>query len=176
MPRSYIALGSNQGDPVQQVQTACGALRELPRSQLVACSSLYRSAPMGPQDQPSYINAVLALDTELEPAALLDNLQRIELEHGRVRKAERWGPRTLDLDILLYGDQLIRTERLQIPHYHMHARAFVLYPLAEIAPALKMPDGTALETLLQNCPRGDLQALPFFIQRPGAQTDLTPPG
>ena len=99
-----------------------------------------------------------------------------ELEHGRVRKAERWGPRTLDLDILLYGDQLIRTERLQIPHYHMHARAFVLYPLAEIAPALKMPDGTALETLLQNCPRGDLQALPFFIQQPGAQTDLTPPG
>ena len=80
------------------------------------------------------------------------------------------------LPVSVYGDQLIRTERLQIPHYHMHARAFVLYPLAEIAPALKMPDGTALETLLQNCPRGDLQALPFFIQQPGAQTDLTPPG
>lgn len=176
MPRCYIALGSNQGDPVQQVQTACWALRALPQSQLISCSSLYRSAPMGPQDQPSYINAVLALDTELPPEALLDQLQRIEQEHGRVRKAERWGPRTLDLDILLYGDQVIQSKRLQVPHYHMHARAFVLYPLAEIAPTLQMPDGTALNDMLQNCPRGDLQALPFFIQQPGAQTDLTPPG
>lgn len=176
MPRCYIALGSNQGDPVQHVQTACTALRALPHSELISCSSLYRSAPMGPQDQPSYINAVLALDTELAPEALLNQLQAIEQEHGRVRKAERWGPRTLDLDILLYGDQVIRSERLQVPHYHMHARAFVLYPLAEIAPALQLPDGTSLDTLLQNCPRGDLQALPFFIQQPDAQTDLTPPG
>ena len=91
-----------------------------------------------------------------------------------MRKAERWGPRTLDLDILLYGDEVIRTARLQVPHYHMHARAFVLYPLAEIAPALQMPDGTHLDTLLQNCPRGDLQTLPFFIQQPDARSDLTP--
>ena len=107
--------------------------------------------------------------------ALITDLEaRIEQEHGRVRKAERWGPRTLDLDILLYGTEVIHTDRLQVPHYHMHARAFVLYPLAEIAPALQMPDGTQLDTLLQNCPRGDLQTLPFFIQQPDARSDLTP--
>ncbi len=176
MPLVYVALGSNQGDPVAQLRAACQAMNELTDSQLLACSSLYRSAPMGPQDQPSYVNAVVALQTSLEPEALLDQLQRIEQEHGRVRKAERWGPRTLDLDILLYDKQVINSPRLQIPHYHMHARAFVLYPLAEIAPQLQMPDGVHLVSLLENCPRGDLQALPFFIQQPDARSDLTPHG
>ena len=174
MPQVYIALGSNQGDSLAQVRAACQAMAALPGSRLLACSSLYRSAPMGPQDQPSYVNAVACLQTTLAAEPLLDHLQAIEQEHGRVRKAERWGPRTLDLDILLYGDEVIRTARLQVPHYHMHARAFVLYPLAEIAPALQMPDGTHLDTLLQNCPRGDLQTLPFFIQQPDARSDLTP--
>ena len=119
---------------------------------------------------------VVALDTELEADALLDGLQQIERQQGRVRKAERWGPRTLDLDILLFGNVRINSDRLQVPHYHMHARAFVLYPLAELAPDLQMPDGTPLQKLLQDCPRGDLQTLTVFIQQPDAQTGLTPNG
>jgi len=174
MTRCYIGLGSNQADPLTQVNAACAALQRLPKTQVTACSSLYQSAPMGPQDQPSYINAVVALDTKLAAEQLLDGLQQIEQQQGRVRKAERWGPRTLDLDILLFGDQQISSERLQVPHYHMHARAFVLYPLAELQPELRMPDGTALQTLLQRCPRGELQPLAVFIQQPDAQTSLTP--
>ena len=176
MTRCYIGLGSNQADPVAQVNAACVALACLPRTKVAACSSLYSSAPMGPQDQPGYINAVVALDTELEADALLDSLQQIERQQGRVRKAERWGPRTLDLDILLFGNVRINSDRLQVPHYHMHARAFVLYPLAELAPDLQMPDGTPLQKLLQDCPRGDLQTLTVFIQQPDAQTGLKPTG
>lgn len=168
MTRCYIGLGSNQADPQAQVTAACAALARIPLTQVAACSSLYRSAPMGPQDQPSYINAVVALDTQLTAEQLLDGLQQIEQQQGRVRKAERWGPRTLDLDILLFGDQQISSERLQVPHYHMHARAFVLYPLAELQPELHMPDGTPLQQLLNACPRGDLQTLKVFIQQPDA--------
>ncbi|MEH6566779.1 MAG: 2-amino-4-hydroxy-6-hydroxymethyldihydropteridine diphosphokinase [Halopseudomonas sp.] len=174
MIRCYIGLGSNQADPQAQVQAACVALARIPHTRFAACSSLYRSAPMGPQDQPSYVNAVVALDTDLAAEQLLDALQQIEQQQGRVRKAERWGPRTLDLDILLFGDQQINSPRLQVPHYHMHARAFVLYPLAELQPELQMPDGTGLKQLLAACPRGDLQTLAVFIQQPDAQTGLTP--
>jgi 2-amino-4-hydroxy-6-hydroxymethyldihydropteridine diphosphokinase len=103
---------------------------------------------------------VAALDSTLAPLELLDALQRIEQEQGRVRKAERWGPRTLDLDILLFGDRLLNDERLTVPHYHMHARAFVLYPLAEIAPAtLRLPDGRSLERLLAACSDEGLERL-----------------
>ncbi|SDS91835.1 2-amino-4-hydroxy-6-hydroxymethyldihydropteridinediphosphokinase [Halopseudomonas sabulinigri] len=176
MTRCYIGLGSNQADPQAQVEAACAALGRIPDTRFVACSSLYRSAPMGPQDQPSYVNAVVALDTALTAEQLLDALQQIEQQQGRVRKAERWGPRTLDLDILLFGNQQISSPRLQVPHYHMHARAFVLYPLAELQPELQMPDGTPLQHLLNACPRGDLQTLAAFIQQPDAQTGLTPGG
>lgn len=155
----YIGLGSNLAEPAEQIRRACDALAGLPQTRLVACSSLYGSAPMGPQEQPSYINAVAQLSTELPPLELLDELQRIELSQGRERKAERWGPRTLDLDILLYGDQQIRMERLEVPHYHMHARAFVLYPLAELAPDLILPDGSALQTWLADCPADGLRPL-----------------
>lgn len=157
--RCYIGLGSNLAEPAEQIRRACSALASLPRTQLVACSSLYSSAPMGPQEQPAYINAVALVTTDLPALELLDELQRIELSQGRERKAERWGPRTLDLDILLYGNQQIRLERLQVPHYHMHARAFVLYPLAELAPDLILPDGTLLQTWLANCPAEDLRPL-----------------
>lgn len=132
MIRSYIALGSNLEDPVQQVRQAIQELRQLPSSQFVTASSLYRSAPMGPSDQPDYINAVVAVDTELSPHALLDALQMIEQTHGRQRGPERWGPRTLDLDVLLYGEQYIDDERLTVPHRGIAERAFVLYPLQEI--------------------------------------------
>ncbi len=142
------------------MQDALGALACLSKSQLAGRSSLYASDPLGPPDQPRYVNAVAALDTALEPWQLLDALQRIELEQGRVRKAERWGPRTLDLDILLFGSRVIADERLTVPHYHMHARPFVLYPLAELAPELELPDGRRLSELLAACPFTGLERLP----------------
>lgn len=160
MQRCFIALGSNQDDPQAQVRRAFRELEQLPRSQLLACSSLYRSAPLGPQDQPAFINAVAMLDTRLSPHELLDALQAIEQRAGRVRKAERWGPRILDLDLLLYAEQMMDTPRLQVPHYHMHARSFVLYPLAELAADLIMPDGTPLQALLDDCPATGLERLP----------------
>ena len=160
MERVYIGLGSNLAEPLRQLQAALAAIAELPHSQLVTTSSFYASDPLGPPDQPRYVNAVAALDTALAPLELLDALQRIEQEQGRVRKAERWGPRTLDLDILLFGDRLLSETRLTVPHYHMHARAFVLYPLAEIAPTdLQLPDGRRLEQLLAACPYVGLERL-----------------
>ena len=159
MQRCFIALGINQADPATQGAQAFDELQQLPHSRLLARSSLYRSAPMGPQDQPAFINAVAMLDTELAPEALLDALQDIEQRAGRVRKAERWGPRILDLDLLLYANRIIDTPRLQVPHYHMHARSFVLYPLAELAPNLTLPDGTPLHELLEACPTAGLQRL-----------------
>ncbi|MFC0669150.1 2-amino-4-hydroxy-6-hydroxymethyldihydropteridine diphosphokinase [Azotobacter chroococcum] len=152
MERVYIGLGSNLADPAAQLRAALAALQALPRTHLVAVSSFYDSEPLGPADQPSYVNAVAALDSALEPLELLDALQAIERTQGRVRKAERWGPRTLDLDILLFGNHQLHGERLIVPHYHLHARPFVLYPLAEIAPGLRLPDGRPLDELLATCP------------------------
>lgn len=160
MQQVYIGLGSNLGNPQQQLREALAALAQLPHSELLRHSALYSSEPLGPADQPRYVNAVALLATHLEPLALLEQLQHIEQTHGRVRKDERWGPRTLDLDILLFGQQQIDIPRLQVPHYHMHARAFVLYPLAEIAGEdLLLPDGNPLSVLLANCPLGDLARL-----------------
>lgn len=159
MQRAYIGLGSNLATPLLQLRSALDALRALPQSSVVAHSSFYISDPLGPADQPRYVNAVAALDTGLSPLALLDVLQTIELEQGRTRKAERWGPRTLDLDILLFDNQHIDEPRLTVPHYHMHARAFVLYPLAEIAPDLRLPDGRPISELLEACPYVGLERL-----------------
>lgn len=159
MERVYIGLGSNLATPLAQLRSALASLAALPHSSLIAQSSFYASDPLGPTDQPRYVNAVAALDTDLSPLALLDSLQTIELEQGRTRKAERWGPRTLDLDILLFGNQQVDEARLTVPHYHMHARAFVLYPLAEIAPELHLPDGRTLRELLSACPFEGLERL-----------------
>lgn len=166
MERVYIGLGSNLAEPRQQLEAALAALGRLPQTTLSAISSLYASDPLGPPDQPRYINAVAALDTELAPLQLLDALQHIEQEQGRVRKAERWGPRTLDLDILLFGTRQISEPRLTVPHYHMHARAFVLYPLAELAPGLRLPDGRELAQLLAACPRAGLERLSDSAEPP----------
>jgi 2-amino-4-hydroxy-6-hydroxymethyldihydropteridine diphosphokinase len=153
---SYIGIGSNQKNPIQQAQQAIKALQQLPKSKLTQCSSLYCSAPMGPQDQPDYVNAVAEIDTELSAIELLDALQAIELNQGRVRKDNRWGPRTLDLDIILYNDQEINNERLVIPHYGMQEREFVLYPLQEIAANLTLPNGTHLSQLISICDKNGL--------------------
>ncbi|XHA17837.1 2-amino-4-hydroxy-6-hydroxymethyldihydropteridine diphosphokinase [Citrobacter farmeri] len=144
----YIALGSNLASPLEQVNAAVNAIRELPESRVVTVSSFYRTPPLGPQDQPDYLNAAVALETTLEPETLLDHTQRIELQQGRVRKAERWGPRTLDLDIMLFGDRIINSERLTVPHYDMKNRGFMLWPLFEIAPDLHFPDGISLQQVL----------------------------
>ncbi|MCL9773421.1 2-amino-4-hydroxy-6-hydroxymethyldihydropteridine diphosphokinase [Vibrio methylphosphonaticus] len=152
----YIAIGSNLSDPVAQALDAMEALKSLPKSTVIHCSSLYSSTPMGPANQPDYINAVVKIQTELTPLELLDCTQAIELEQGRVRKDERWGPRTLDLDLILYGNEVIDSERLTVPHYGMKEREFVLYPLAEITPNLQLPDGTELTSLLKQVDRNGL--------------------
>lgn len=148
MTLAFIALGSNLASPLDQVNAAIAALGEIPDSRIVACSSLYRTPPLGPPDQPDYLNAAVALETTLAPEALLDHTQRIELQQGRVRKAERWGPRTLDLDIMLFGEMTVQTARLTIPHYDMKNRGFMLWPLFEIAPDLHLPDGESLQAVL----------------------------
>lgn len=148
MTVAFIALGSNLASPLEQVNAAIRAIGEIPDSRIVAVSSFYRTPPLGPQDQPDYLNAAVALETSLEPEALLDHTQRIELQQGRVRKAERWGPRTLDLDIMLFGDLTLSTERLTVPHYDMKNRGFMLWPLFEIAPEVTLPDGISLQQQL----------------------------
>lgn len=144
MTIAYIALGSNLASPLEQVNAALKAIADIPDSRIVTVSSFYRTPPLGPQDQPDYLNAAVALDTALAPEELLNHTQRIELQRGRVRKAERWGPRTLDLDIMLFGDEIINTDRLTVPHYDMKNRGFMLWPLFEIAPDLIFPDGISL--------------------------------
>lgn len=156
MIRVYIAIGSNLEDPIAQAKNAITALQALPQTQWVCASSLYASKPMGPSEQPDYINAVVAIDTDLSPLDLLEKTQEIELKHGRVRKEERWGPRTLDLDILLYGDLELKTDKLTLPHYGMNVREFVLYPLAEIAADLTFPDGTTLAYWLSRVEKNGL--------------------
>ncbi len=154
----YIGLGSNLAEPAEQLRQAIEALGQLPSSRGLQVSALYSSESLSP-GQPRYTNAVARLETALAPLALLDALQAIENGQGRVR-AERWGPRTLDLDVLLFGERVIDEPRLKVPHYHMQARAFVLYPLAEVAPAdLRLADGRLLVDLLAGCPFEGLERL-----------------
>jgi 2-amino-4-hydroxy-6-hydroxymethyldihydropteridine diphosphokinase len=157
--RVYIGLGSNLDDPKRQVRKALQVLTSLPGSTLCRYSSLYRSPPMGPQDQPDYINAVAELETGLSAAELLSLLQAIENQQGRVRGAVRWGPRTLDLDILIYGQAQIKAPELTVPHPGIAERPFVLYPLAEITPDLEIPGRGALQELLDRCPPRGLERL-----------------
>jgi len=131
---AYVGLGSNLDDPSHQVTRALKELDGLPMSRCLRHSSLYRTRPLGPQDQPDYINAVAVLATALTPEALLDALQELEYRHRRVRHGPRWGPRTLDLDLLLYGRQQLANARLVVPHPELTRRSFVLLPLAEVAP------------------------------------------
>lgn len=153
----YIALGSNLEDPFAQANQAIAALHQLPQTTVTNISPFYRSKPLGPQDQNDYLNAVVKLNTTLSPTELLDQLQSIEKSQGRVRKNNRWGARTLDLDILLYDNLIINTDRLTVPHYHMQHREFVLYPLYDIAPDLTLPDKQKLGDLVIKCPKNGLK-------------------
>jgi len=139
----YIGLGSNLNEPRQQVLQAIAKLKNLARSTLMCTSSLYLTPPWGIEDQPPFINAVIKMHTQLQPHALLDELLAIEVAQSRVRDI-RYGPRTIDCDILLYGEQQITTERLSVPHPYLDKRSFVVIPLYEIAPMLILPSGIAL--------------------------------
>lgn len=135
---AFIGLGANLDDPRAHLLRAFDELAQLPQTSLAAKSSLWRSAPVGYADQPEFINAVARLETDLEPGALLGELQKIEVAHGRERSFAN-APRTLDLDLLLYGDESRAAPSLTLPHPRMHERAFVLEPLLEIAPDLSIP-------------------------------------
>ncbi|AOT07017.1 2-amino-4-hydroxy-6-hydroxymethyldihydropteridine diphosphokinase [Pseudoalteromonas luteoviolacea] len=156
----YIGLGANLVDPQAQLIKATNALSTHPAIKSLVVSSFYSSKPMGPQDQPDYVNAVARFETALEPEALLDQLQDIELRQGRVRKDERWGPRTLDLDILLFNNETISTPRLTVPHYGLCDREFVVFPLLELAPQLVLPNGSTLKQIADKLPKNGLTTLP----------------
>ncbi|MCL7941285.1 2-amino-4-hydroxy-6-hydroxymethyldihydropteridine diphosphokinase [Halomonas sp. ATCH28] len=152
---AWIGLGSNLDGPRGHVERALGELDRLPLTRRIAASRLYASVPVGPADQPDYINAVAHLETRLSPLALLDQLQALEQRHGRVR-GRRWGPRTLDLDLLLFDEHRVTLPRLTVPHPQMLQRAFVLVPLAELAPRLVL-EGQPLARLAAELDTGGLQ-------------------
>lgn len=147
----YIGLGSNLGRGPARLRNAIVAIDRLPRTHAGRRSSWYRSLPMGNVSQPLFTNAVLEVRTRLSPRALLTELQKIERRGGRVRTL-RWGPRTLDLDILVYADIILNQRHLTIPHPGIPARAFVLYPLREIAPRLEVPGMGTPASLIKDCP------------------------
>ncbi|WP_027965826.1 2-amino-4-hydroxy-6-hydroxymethyldihydropteridine diphosphokinase [Halomonas halocynthiae] len=153
---AWIGLGSNIDGPHEHIERAFRALDQLPLTRCQQQSSRYRSRPVGPADQPDFVNAVAQLETRLSPLALLDQLQALEQQHGRVRQ-RHWGPRTLDLDLLLFDDRQLSTPRLTVPHAHMHQRGFVLIPLAELVPDLRLPNGKRIDELLATLDTSDLQ-------------------
>lgn len=155
--QAYIGLGSNLDEPAQRIEQAIKALDGLPLTQLVAVSPRYVSKPVGPQDQPDFVNAVACVSTRLSPLALLDQLQALEQRQRRQRQ-RRWGPRTLDLDLLLFDDLSLDLPRLKLPHPAMHERAFVLAPLADIS-APTLPGGTCLTELLARIDHDGLQQM-----------------
>lgn len=153
----YIGLGSNLDNPLAQVCGALEELAEIPQSRLIANSRLYQSKAIGPE-QDDFINAAALIDTALDPIALLDQLQKIEQHHQRQR-FQHWGPRTLDLDILLYDLEVIHLERLIVPHAYLTQRAFVIYPLLDIDPELVLPDGRYIKDCLVNCSGQEIHPL-----------------
>jgi 2-amino-4-hydroxy-6-hydroxymethyldihydropteridine diphosphokinase len=155
---AYVALGSNLGDAVENVRAGIEALAMMPDTRLAAISSLYRNPPVGYVDQPDFVNAVAKIETALAPRALLDALLDIERRFGRVRDFPN-APRTLDLDIVLYGSETVAEPGLTIPHPRMHERAFVIVPLAEIAPELSVPGRGSLSALVRQVHPGSLEKL-----------------
>jgi len=147
---AYIGVGSNLDSPVEQVKQGIASLAGLPRTVVALTSGLYRSSPMGPKDQPDFINVVAAIMTQLEPLDLLAKLQEIELQQGRDRSAPRWGPRTLDLDLLAFAAVKMASSDLTLPHPGIAERNFVLLPWAEIAPHYRVPGLATVAELAQS--------------------------
>ena len=155
----YIGLGSNLGSSIGYLNSAIDSLRSDDRIQDIQVSNFYTSKPHGPQDQPDYVNAVARFFSSYAPHDLLCALQQIEKDNDRKRNGERWGARTLDLDLLLYDNIIINTETLTVPHPWMCERSFVLYPLQELSPKLVFPDGRTLEQCISKVPADDLKLL-----------------
>jgi 2-amino-4-hydroxy-6-hydroxymethyldihydropteridine diphosphokinase len=162
---AFVGLGSNMADPASQLAGAVARLAALPKTELLAQSAFYSSKPVGPQNQPDFVNGAVWLRTELPPLELLDQLQAIEQAHGRER-TQHWGPRTLDLDLLLYGNEAIASERLTVPHAELANRDFVLQPLLDLDPERVLPDGRSLAGLRQQCPKNNLQKLKPVTRTP----------
>ena len=161
MTLAAVGLGANLGDVARSVRDAIDALGQLPGTRLVQASRLYRTPAWGVTAQPDFINAVALLDTGLSARALLEALLDIERVHGRVRvDGERWGPRTLDLDLLLFGDAVIDEPGLRVPHPHLHERAFALLPLVEIAPQLVIPGIGNVAAIAADMAADGIEALP----------------
>lgn len=159
MADAFVGLGSNLKQPAAQLARAVSELAALPDTVLVAQSPFYASRPVGPQDQPDFVNGAVWLTTSLTPHRLLDELQAIEHKHGRER-LRHWGPRTLDLDILLYDNLSLGDERLTLPHPELPNRDFALQPLLDLKPDLILPGGTAIAKLRNQCPDNSLRKLP----------------
>ncbi len=145
---AYVGLGSNLDDPLNRVERACQSIAGIEGLEIVQISPWYESKAIGPGEQPDFINGVAAVKTQLEPLQLLKALQAIEDEQGRQRLV-RWGARTLDLDLLIYGDTVMDCAQLTLPHPHLHQRNFVVYPLADVAPQLVLPSGESIASLRQ---------------------------
>jgi len=158
MTIAFIGLGSNIKSPKQQIKSAIKSIEGIALTQVLKVSSLYKSKPIGPQNQNDYINAVAKIDTDLMPLELLECMQDIENQQGRIRK-EHWGPRTLDLDILMFGEEIIKDDKLTIPHAEIENRSFVLAPLAEIAPNCLIPDKGMARDLLAIIGQEDLEII-----------------
>ena len=159
MNKIFIGLGSNLDAPLSQLKKAIERLKQLKTLNLISVSDFYTSPPLGPQDQPDYINAVVEVSTTLSAEQLLDELQKIEHEQGRIRK-QHWGARTLDLDILLYGNEIINSERLIVPHSGISQRNFVLYPLQDLVESnFKIPHLGIMSELIAACPMDGLKRL-----------------
>jgi len=156
---AYIGIGSNLNNPKQQVTTAFEELGLIKNTRLIDQSSLYSSSPLGPTDQPDYINAVAWIETDLSASELLLELQSLENRHGRIRSAVRWQARSLDLDILVYSDSVINNKTLTVPHSELSQRNFVLYPLYELSPSLSISGLGLVSQLVANCDKGDLVKL-----------------
>jgi len=161
--RAFIGLGCNLGERESNLSGAYHALQSHTDFTNVQCSSVYETDPMGPADQPDFLNAVVALHTQMPALDLLDVLQNIESLHGRVRDGERWGPRTLDLDLLLYGEHIIDTPRLSVPHPGIAERSFVLLPLQELEPELVVPGKGAISTLATQCRQFGIRRLNSMV-------------
>jgi 2-amino-4-hydroxy-6-hydroxymethyldihydropteridine diphosphokinase len=158
MTVAYVGLGANIGEPRRQLEVAIAELKKLPDTNFVLVSGIYKSSPLGYLNQPDFMNAVAQLDTDLAPETLLDRLQEIESRHRRERPFPG-APRTLDLDLLLYGNETIATARLAVPHPRMHERAFVLKPLTEIAPDIAIPGRSPVRELLAACRGQDVERI-----------------
>lgn len=156
---AYVGVGSNLAEPYAQAMRGLQALSQLPASKLILASSLYRTTPVGPQDQPDFVNAVAALLTQLDSVSLLRALKSLERELGREQPVQRWGPRLIDFDLLVVGDQRLNSDELTLPHPALHERSFVLVPFAEIAPDVFVPGQGSVRQLAARMQHGGIEKI-----------------